>query len=102
MFFCPHCEEEVSKTFFQHKKRFYNPATGKWQNNECQDDLEETLHISILVLLLKVQIMVSIIVLILLLLELFQRLSLMHSVMKMRTTFKTEAAALETNLIVID
>ena len=57
--------------------------------------------ISILVLLLKVQIMVSIIVLILLLLELFQRLSLMHSVMKMRT-FKTEAAALRTNLIVID
>ena len=57
--------------------------------------------ISILVLLLKVQIMVSIIVHILLLLELFQRLSLMHSVMKMRT-FKTEAAALRTNLIVID
>ena len=57
--------------------------------------------ISILVLLLKVQIMVSIIVLILLLLQLFQRLSLMHSVMKMRT-FKTEAAALRTNLIVND
>lgn len=57
--------------------------------------------ISILVLLLKVQIMVSIIVHILLLLKLFQRLSLMHSVMKMRT-FKTEAAALRTNLIVID
>ena len=44
VYFCPHCEEEVSKTFFQHKKIFYNPATGKWQNNECQDDVEETLH----------------------------------------------------------
>lgn len=58
--------------------------------------------ISILVLLLKVQIMVNIILLILLLLELFQKLSLMHSVMRMRTTFKTEAAALQTNLIVIN
>ena len=43
VYFCPHCKEEVSKTFFQHKK-IYNSDTGKWQNNECQDNVEETLH----------------------------------------------------------
>ena len=28
--FCPHCDQEVSKTFYRHKRRYYDRRAKRW------------------------------------------------------------------------
>lgn len=39
--YCPHCDEEISKSaFYSHRKLYYNPETGSWNSKtNCREEV---------------------------------------------------------------